>query len=393
MDKIKDFITENKKAVIITAIVIVVLLLGVGAAFAMLNQNQPEEEPVAVEETPEPEEEAADSTEEEADATEEEEEQLPEGMVLSKLTGEPVSEEIGTKRPIALMINNIKDAIPQSGISSADVIYEAPVEGGITRMMAIFENMDGVEKIGSIRSCRLYYLYYALEFDAIYGHAGQAIYADDLLAEDFVNNLSAQEAPVDGICYFRTKDHKAPHNLYTSPEKLEKGIKAMKYRRDYEEDYEGHYLFCKEGESASLYDTKEANYVAPGYVINHPYFEYHEDDGLYYRYQYGGEHIDALNDNQLAFKNIILQYSKWEDYGDGYLKFDTGKDAYGKGYYITDGKAEKIEWSKDGEYGVTHYYGPDGKEITLNRGKTFVCIIQNTYKKRCKIGKTNSEME
>ncbi len=91
------------------------------------------------------------------------EDALPEGMVKSYLTGEPVAEVQGRRRPVAVMLSNIISACPQSGISRAGVIYEAPVEGGITRLMGLFENYDDLEKIGSVRSCREYYVYMAAD--------------------------------------------------------------------------------------------------------------------------------------------------------------------------------------------------------------------------------------
>lgn len=84
---------------------------------------------------------------------------LPEGMVYSYLTGEPVPEEIGRRRPAAVMINNIEACLPHWGLSHAGVYYEAPVEGGISRIMAIFEDYDSVERIGSVRSCRNYFIF------------------------------------------------------------------------------------------------------------------------------------------------------------------------------------------------------------------------------------------
>lgn len=81
-------------------------------------------------------------------------EQIPEGMMKSYLTGEYVSPAIGQRRPVAVMLNNIQAAVPQAGIANAGVVYEAPVEGGITRLMGIFEDYDNLEKIGSVRSCR-----------------------------------------------------------------------------------------------------------------------------------------------------------------------------------------------------------------------------------------------
>ena len=97
------------------------------------------------------------------------------GKVQSYLTGEMISKKRQKRRPVAIMINNIIDAIPQYGISKAEVMYEAPVEGGITRLMCIMDDYDNLKRIGSIRSCRIYYTRFALEWDAIYSHFGQLL--------------------------------------------------------------------------------------------------------------------------------------------------------------------------------------------------------------------------
>ena len=91
---------------------------------------------------------------------------------VSPLSGLPMSKEWVNRRPVAIMLNNLKEALPQLGQSQADVIYEVPAEGGITRMLAVYQSLDGVGKIGSIRSARPYYLELALGHDAIYIHAG-----------------------------------------------------------------------------------------------------------------------------------------------------------------------------------------------------------------------------
>ena len=105
------------------------------------------------------------------------EENQTETQVKSYLTGENVPESIGRRRPVAVMMGNNSSGAPQSGIGHAGVVYEAPVEGNITRLMGILEDYDSLERIGSVRSCRDYYLFYANEFNAIYAHYGQAVYA------------------------------------------------------------------------------------------------------------------------------------------------------------------------------------------------------------------------
>ena len=128
--------------------------------------------------TPEPTEEVTpEPTAMAAEEPEPTEDPIPDGYVVSYLTGEYVPEAIGRRRPVAVMLNNLRPACPQAGIANAGVVYEAPVEGGITRLMGVFEDYDNLEKIGSVRSCRDYYIFYASGFDAIYTHYGQSAYA------------------------------------------------------------------------------------------------------------------------------------------------------------------------------------------------------------------------
>lgn len=93
-------------------------------------------------------------------------------------------------RPVAVMMGNNSVGAPQSGIGHAGVVYEAPVEGNITRLMGILEDYDELERIGSVRSCRDYYLFYANEFNAIYAHYGQAAYALPYLEQHVIDNLN-----------------------------------------------------------------------------------------------------------------------------------------------------------------------------------------------------------
>jgi hypothetical protein len=109
-------------------------------------------------------------TEPAAEPEAEEEENEP--QFVSPLTGLAIPEEDVGKRPVAVMLNNLKAAMPQYGVSSADIIYEVPAEGGITRMLAVFQSMEGVGRIGSVRSARPYFLDLAQGLDAIFLHAG-----------------------------------------------------------------------------------------------------------------------------------------------------------------------------------------------------------------------------
>ena len=103
------------------------------------------------------------------------------GMVRSRITNEWVSEKIANRRPVAIMVPNTKTA-SQYGLSTADILYECNVESSITRLMGIWENWDGLDKVGNIRSSRDYFLYWSFEWDAFHIHYGGPFYMDDLIA-------------------------------------------------------------------------------------------------------------------------------------------------------------------------------------------------------------------
>ncbi len=307
------------------------------------------------------------------DVTEEEEEvDLHEGMVISRLTGMWIPEELYDVRPVAFMMGNTKSAAPQSGISSAGVVYEIPVEGGITRLMSIIEDYRSLDKIGSSRSCRYYFVHYAMEYNAMYAHFGQSKYAKDLLAKSEVNNINGISDG--GSCYYRTSDRKAPHNAYADGEKVFSFAEKKGYATKYDENYEGHFLFASEEEPEYLVSGSIATYVKPGYAVDNPWFEYNMEDGEYYRFQYGDKHIDKETNEQLHCKNIIIQYVGISYMDDNYsLKINT--TAGGDGIFITNGKAVNITWSKASDFAVTHYYDETGAEIKLNPGTTWVLLV------------------
>ncbi len=294
------------------------------------------------------------------------------GMVRSYLTGEMIPVDQGNRRPLAIMMSNDKAALPQYGINRAGVVFEAPVEGEMNRYMAIIENYDDLERIGSVRSCRTYYTYFAKEFDAIYAHYGQSTFAKPYLKN--VDNINGVEG-IGTTAYFRSNDRKKPHNAYASFSGIQKAIEKLGYSQEYDSGYQGHYQFAKQDRPVFLEgeDVMNASKVIPGYPYSRPWFEYKEEDGLYYRFQYGAEHMGS--EGPIAVKNILIQCCSAGYYATtDYRNINVHEDQFGA-YYITNGKAVFVRWKKDGEFGVTHFYRTDGTEIVLNPGKTWICIV------------------
>ena len=242
--------------------------------------------------------------------------------------------------------------------------------------MAMYQDYASVEKVEPIRSCRLYFLDIAREYEAIYAHWGQSKYALNALASyDDLDGMTQESF------FHRDSSKKAPHNGYTTGEDIVGAIEDKGYEVKYSEDYDGHFKFAEDEEIIELADGEDALKVYPGYQVNKPWFEYNESDGLYYRFEYGAEQTEATTGDQIAVKNVIIQYvpSTVIDSSSSTLNIDTV--GTGEGYFITNGKAINVTWSKDADGEPTRYFDADsGDEITLNQGKSFICVVNNPYK-------------
>lgn len=298
-----------------------------------------------------------------------------EGENYNELTGE-WSKDYEPKRPIAIMINNIVDAIPSSSTKKADIIYECMVEGGITRIMPIFSNYDDIEKLGSVRSARHYYINIAREYDAIYFCYGQSAPAKKILNDgkiDAVNGLTYDAG------FYRDDSRVAPHNVYTTSEKIKQGIEDFGYSTEYSDTHEKVWLFNEEETDLENGTAANTVHVSFGSYMK-PYFVYNEEKGTYDRYEYGGAQIDNMADeadNVLSFENVIIQQSSYECINTKNDLQELTQVGTGTGYYCTNGKAIPITWEKTSKKTKTYFYTEDGEELQLNPGKTWVSIIGN----------------
>lgn len=309
-----------------------------------------------------------------------------EGMVRSRLTNEWVKANVAAMRPIAVMIPNETAALPQYALSEASILYEANVEGRMTRLMAIYEDWTRLNKVGNVRSLRTYYGYWAFEWDAFLAHYGGPLYANDLLALPDTQNIDGTTS-LDGGAFFQTTDRREPHNTYLSGDDALKVIQKKGYRLEYRGLADtNHFQFATKAKPNSLTqygeDAQSATYIDMSgcYPLTRCYFEYNEDDGLYYRSQYlsgstDGPHTDATG-TQLTFKNILIQNTYYEELEDGYLVFQC-HDETRDGWYFTNGKGIHVTWKKTSDYGATRYYDDNGEEIVLNTGKTMICIVED----------------
>ena len=280
-----------------------------------------------------------------------------------------IYDENSNDRPIAFMIdNNIGDA-NHAGLQDSYLNYEIIVEGGLTRIMAIYKDKN-VKLIGPIRSSRHYFIDYALENDAIYAHYGWSPQAESDIRDLIINNINGM---TDQEPYRRDETAIAPHNVFTNTSYMKSYIEKKKYNNT----STSWKLLNISSKKIDLSETNSSSAIKA--VISYSQDEYRtyaydEKNEYYIRSQNGKPHIDRLTKEQLHYKNIIVL--KVENYSiDNEGRQNIKNIGNGEGYYITNGKYRKINWSKASRTSKTNYTYEDGTEVVLNDGNTFIQIV------------------
>ena len=322
------------------------------------------------------------------------ERKVVDGKMQSYLTGEWKDAEVANRRNMAVMMPNNKAALPQYGISRASIVYEAPVEGRVSRLVCLLEDYDDLEYIGPVRSSRDYFLYESMAYDSIYCNWGLARpFVEELINSDRVDNVSQAVAGInkpaaEAFDRISRPGYATEYTGYMYIDGYEKAVKRLGYETEYRDTFEQAFTFANDGHRAEYEDEDDATLIYPGgkesnrggFSDAKSYFEYNEEDGLYYRYQFGGAHIDEMNNEQLTFSNVIFKVCHGEVREPSnldYLAFGVHGD--GDAYVFTAGKVIKGTWERKSDYAANMFYDEDGNEIVFNQGKTWVCIIWDDY--------------
>lgn len=300
----------------------------------------------------------------------------PEVYPYIEPTPEPVSPikvvDIYSKtRPYAVMINCRNEALPQAGLQDAYMVYEIMVEYGITRMLALYKDAD-VGKIGSVRSVRTQYLAYLFENDAVLVHAG-----GQKETLDRIKNEKIDDIDVDGEYGVRDKSLKRAweHVLFTNTTLLNKGMTKKSIRNT--TDTNTLLTYSKNDLDLSKYETKKAINVSIKYSnYRTSNYSFDTNSSTFLRSMGSKKNTDLVTGKQYQVKNIIVYGVKYDTYklrGTPYQKLNN--IGTGEGYYITNGVALPITWSKTDEKSKTVYKIKEtGEDLMVNDGNTYIQI-------------------
>ncbi len=363
------------KKVLSLVLVLAMMLAVAGCAKAQAEEEPEESAEVSVVEEPVVEEDES-----------EPEEELPfDWSYINPLTGETTEEDISNNRPIAIMLNNIRQALPQYGNSQADVYYEVPEEGGITRIMALYQDVTDVGTIGSIRSTRPYYVRLALAADSILVHAGGSTTAYNVIKDymekyDFVDLDFLSKGTRTADIFYRDSGRLAAgyateHTLFTTSDNIQTYLEehSDEIRLEHKESYEYVHSFVEDaapvnGDTAETIDVSFSGYKGTT-------FTYDSESGKYLVSEFGSAYVDGVTGSQVSVENVVIIQTKIEELNDAKNHVAVYLTGTGSGYFACNGKYEKITWEKEKAKYTYQFYDEDGNVVDLGVGKTYVCIL------------------
>ena len=294
-------------------------------------------------------------------------------LVPAPLTGRMVSPAVAARHPMAIMIDDLRAARPQSGLNSASVVWQAPAEGGIPRYMAIFQ--DKLPKlVGPVRSSRLYYIAWAAEWRSIYYHAGGSPQALATLRTkgrgQYVYNGEAFRY---SNTFYRLPTRSAPHNLYADGTKLRSLGKKLGAK---DQTYKAAWTFAPD---APLESRPYGGTIKVGYPYNTITYKYDRKTNTYLRSVTGEtKETDAADKTRIAPKNVIVMRMRFGPLNDGHPgapRLEANVVGSGPAWISTNGRTIKGTWKKTAMTKPTQFFDKNGNQIPLTVGQTFVQVL------------------
>jgi hypothetical protein len=297
---------------------------------------------------------------------------IVEPKFFSPYTGEEVNEAASKNIPFMAIIENSKEARPQSGLIDADIVFETSAEGSIPRMIALFQK-NSPEKIGPVRSARPYFLDISREYNLPFAHCGTSSEAEDIIRK---NDLMTLNEFAFSSSYWRDKARKAPHNLYTSS----KNIRDLIQGKDYKDPSIANLKFDKAyWENNDLKEVKDFSLkVAKKYTADYSF-----KDNKYYKAMNSEPAINKEDTRQLAVSNVVIQVTTIKLQKDG-IHLDIPLTGKGYGYVISNGKLTRMAWVKENVNSRTILKDEAGNEIPLSPGNTWWHIVDKNSELRIK---------
>lgn len=287
-------------------------------------------------------------------------------MSSRKIDGVMVESGSENNYLLALMIDNHTEARPPSGLDKANLVFEAEVEGSMTRIMAVFSTGSEIPEIGPVRSARPYFVDWARELSALYAHVGGSPDALVKIQQDKIQDINEF---YNGKYFWRDQSRAMPHNVYTSSELLEK------YLSDNNAD-KNRFIPWFFKEDLDKDERPNSSSVSIDYSIKSFQVEwkYERESNKYLRYVAGGPH-KTRDGEFIEVANIAVQVADAKELDDK-LRLEMNNIGTGISMLCMDGSCQNGSWEKKHPSDRTRFYDEEGKEIKFNRGTTWIQVVR-----------------
>lgn len=308
--------------------------------------------------------------------------EIPSGPApkINLITGAPLGEGLAEgDRPVAILVNNTQNTMPQRGLAAADALFEMVAEGGLTRLMALYADKDAVPQTGPVRSARDQHLQFAMPMNSIIVHIGTSVYAENLLNHYRYATVNGMYLGSTSFWFDDARQNAGygeAHCWFTDAGLIAAGMEksqipatgASQQLFDFV-PFDDAPVVPEEGDAAEIsFSFSDVSGVS---------LTFDASSSRYLKTAFGAPQMDELTGTQLSYDNVLILFApvklKNPDDPNNLVTDFTLTD--GTGYYCYGGKYRAVRWRKGNPEDALHILNEDGSVLPINVGKSYVAVV------------------
>ncbi len=312
--------------------------------------------------------------------------EIPSGPApqINLITGAPLDDAVTEgERPVAILVNNTQNTMPQRGLSSADALFEMVAEGGITRLMALYADQQSVPQTGPVRSARDQHMQFAMPMNAVIVHIGTSIYAENLLNHYHYATVNGMYLGSTAFWFDEARQNAGYGEAqcwFTEAGLIAAGMEKSQIPAAGAS--QSLFDFVPSGTAPVVPEEGDAAEIAFSFSEVSPVtLSYDAASARYLKTAFGAPQVDELTGAQLSFDNVLILFAeiKLKNPDDPNNLVTDFTLTGGTGYYCYGGKYRAVRWVKGNPEDALHILDENGETLPINVGKSYVAVVGNEW--------------